>query len=518
MKKQALDSLVVSALSAISLSTAVMLYRLVARRFGPNDTDAFFLAFGVLNVLIVPAYNAISSTLVPTVVRRATLRPRELPVLLGAALSWTICASLVATIVVAIFALYGLRLFVNGLPGAPTQLVARDVVILGPLITFQAVGAVVGAASQAAGRYWAPAGASLCQQALTIILVANGLPVPNAVLLPLAFTLGALGNLVFLIGFWPWRQVRIAPSLRAPADLTSSLRFALPLVYGTVAIQLGLFGLRLFASRLAPGSVTAFDLAYRVAIALVEVCASGVLAVTLTQWSAAVVAGQTESLRSRLRDTLALVLFVILPLPVALHALRVPLVTLWLSSSAAGPAITAMTIAALGIFLLGVPLDVAGRLYTRVLIARERTDILGWLSLQRMIITLVFGALLVLPLGIRGVVLSDTLAILVTLVSLHWITTGSLGWSQELAKGSFPRLAIAVVVAWGIAKMISSMSILSSPWVQCALGATAALSAYLGVARILRIPELTTVMALFRAAGPRNGQPQPASANAQVDT
>ena len=167
------------------------------------------------------------------------------------------------------------------------------------------------------------------------------------------------------------------------------------------------------------------------------------MAVALTEWSAAVVAGKTDSLRSRLRDTLALVLFVILPLAVTLHALRVPLVSLWLSSHASGPAVIGMTIAALGILLIGVPLDIAGRLYVRVLVARERTGVLGWLSLQRMLITLALAALLVTPLGLRGLALSDTLAIAVTLLGLHWATTGSWAWGQELGwRSSFRGLQL----------------------------------------------------------------------------
>ena len=338
------------------------------------------------------------------------------------------CASLVGTLLVAALAATATRL-VTGLPAATVRLVAEDMLILGPLITFQAVGAVIAAASQAAGRYWVPAAAAVCQQGVTTLLVATGLPVTNRVLLPLAFTLGAFSYLLFLVGAWPWRRARIQPSLSVPAGLIASARLAVPLASGTVALQLGLVGLRVFAARLAPGTVTAFDLAYRVSIALVEVSASGVLAVALTQWSAAVVAGNTDSLRSRLRDTLTLVLFVIFPLVVTLHALRRPLVSLWLSSHASGAAIIGMTIAALGILLIGVPLDIAGRLYVRVLVARERTGVLGWLSVQRMVITLILAALLVTPLGLRGLALSDTLAIAVTLLGLH-------GQRRELGMGA----------------------------------------------------------------------------------
>ena len=101
---------------------------------------------------------------------------------------------------------------------------------------------------------------------------------------------------------------------------------------GSIAQQTALVGLRLLASQdLAAGAVTAFDLAYRLVLAIVEVSSSGALAVALTEWSTAVASGEAGSLHTRLRDTLALVLFIVLPIPVLVHALRDLLVHMWLS-------------------------------------------------------------------------------------------------------------------------------------------------------------------------------------------
>ena len=198
------------------------------------------------------------------------------------------------------------------------------------------------------------------------------------------------------------RRLPIRLVLAVHPDLSAAVRLAVPIVCGTVAIQLTLLGLRIFAGRLTPGAITAFDLAYRVSSALVDVSASGALAVVLTQWSAAVASGQVSTLRSRLRDTLALVLFVILPIPIALHVLREPLVELWLSSHAVDVTLRTMTVAALGVLLFSVPLDISSRLYVRVLVATERTGVLGWLSAPRMILCLLLAALLAPVLGIRG--------------------------------------------------------------------------------------------------------------------
>jgi putative peptidoglycan lipid II flippase len=507
MRQKALDSFLVSGLSAAALAATLVLYRLVTNRFSPTDTDAFFLAFGVLSVITGPIYNAISSTLVPRLVR--SVRDKGVGDLLGPTLWWTMCGSVAATLIVAAFAVEGLGVFGTVLAASTAKLVRLNILVLGPLVVVQAVGAVLGAANQAAGRYWVPVAAGVCQQVLTAVLVGVGLPVATDLRLPLAFTLGAIGYLAFLIGASPWKRLNIYSSLRVPGELKTATRLALPLILGTAALQIGVVGLRLFAAR-TPGAVTAFDLAYRISSALVEVTSSGVLAVALTEWSVAVMDNQTASLRARLRDTLALALFVVLPFPVVLHSLREPLVRMWLSSHAVDPAVATLTIAALGVLLIGVPFDIAGRLYVRVLLAQGRTTVLGWLSLQRMVLTLMLASIVGISLGVSGLALSDTLAVIVTALSLHHAATGSWGSIRAVrTNGGLARAVLAGIVSWCAATVVFSGLTGLPSWMRCGLGAAAALVCYIGLAHFTKSPELAAVVTLFRGTQGVTNQSRP---------
>ena len=370
MRRKALDSLVVSGLSAITLGATVLLYRVITSRFSPSETDAFFLAFGVLNVVIAPAYNAISSTLIPALVERATRAPGNISTILGATIVWTAAGSLLATLLVSLVAAQGLSAF-GDTARVTADRVQLDLLILGPVVAIQAVGAVFSAANQALGRYWVSAVAGTLQQLVTLAFVSFTLPSSGVEQLPAAFTIGALGYLAFLSATWPWRTYPMALTWRLPTENGLIVRLAIPLFMGSVAQQGALVGLRLFASRLAPGAVTAFDLSYRVSLAIVEVTSSGALAVALTEWSTAIVGGQKAGLWSRFRDTLALVMFAVLPIPVLMHALREPLIEAWLSP-AASVGLPAMTAATLAVLLCGVPLEIAGRLYARLLLAHGR--------------------------------------------------------------------------------------------------------------------------------------------------
>jgi peptidoglycan biosynthesis protein MviN/MurJ (putative lipid II flippase) len=500
VRRKALDSLLVSGLSVIALITTLLFYRIITRRFSASDTDAFFLALGLLNVVIAPAYNAISSTLIPALAQRLATPSRDVSTLLGATILWTAVGSLLATALLAAFAADGLQVLGTVLTPSTARLVRTDSLILGPLIAIQAVGAVLSAASQAIGRYWVPAVAAVLQQLVIVVLVSITLPVSGVAQLPLAFTLGTLGYLVFLVALWPWRIFPMALTWRFPAKQAVFARLAVPLLAGSIAQQTALIGLRLFASRLAPGAVTAFDLAYRLALAIVEVSSGGALAVALTEWSTAVASGQRTSLASRFRDTLALIVFVILPIPVIAHALRGPLVGLWLSGTS-NPALPAMTAAAMAILLWGVPLEISARVYARLLLAQGRTRVQGWLSVLRMAVTVSGAWLLVQFWGLRGLVLGDVLASAVALLALHMVATESRSATDGKGLGSrLPRMGVASVACWFTATGVAAAVAGLGPVARCVGGAVMGALTYIVVARFLNSPEVHLVESLVRAS------------------
>jgi peptidoglycan biosynthesis protein MviN/MurJ (putative lipid II flippase) len=409
----------------------------------------------------------------------------------------TAVGSAVAALGIATLGVEALTLF--GVAPTTARLVSHDVLILGPLVTILAVGAVAGAASQAVGRYWVPAAAVALQQLIVLVFVSLHLPLAEASQLPLGFTVGALGYLAFQVLFWPWGKLPMALSWTALPDLAVVVRAALPLLVGAFAVQVALLGLRVLASQLTVGAVTAFDLAYRLVVAIVEVSASGVLAVVLTEWSGAVASGRVGTLASRLRDTIALVLFVTVPVPVIAHALRSPLIHLWLSTTGGAPVLPSLTITAVAILLAAVPLEISGRLYTRVLLAQGRTRIQGWLYALRMVVTVCLAVLLVGPLGLRGLALSEVAAVAITLVGLHraatarWTLDRGSAWTSPLAGAG------AAAAAWCVANLVGGLEAMSSLWLKCLAGSAAGGVTYVLVARLLKSPELQAIVDLIRS-------------------
>jgi putative peptidoglycan lipid II flippase len=499
VRKKALDSIVVSGLGGAALGLTLYLYRTITGRFSPTDTDAFFLALGALNVVIGPAYNAISSVFVPALVKRSGAGSGTLAALLGSTIGWTALCSAFLAIAVAALAAEGLRLFGAVLSPATAQLVRQDVILLGPLIATQAVGAVLGAANQAVGRYWIAAAAGVIQQLVTLIAVSTW-SIPGSASLPLSFTVGAVSAMLFMIALWPRRELPIRLTLAVPSELGLLGTQAVPIAVGSIAQQTGLVVVRVFASHLTAGAVTAFDLAYRLGVALVEVTSSGVLAVALTEWSGAIASGQGDTLRSRLRDTVALSVFAILPIPILVHALREPVVRLWLPAEAATSGLAAMTTAAMAILLWGVPVDIAGRLYLRALLARGRTATQGVFAGLRMILTVLFSWLLVRPLGLRGLALSEIAALTLTVGGLYRVATDGRGSTEGESRGwSMLGIATAGAACWFVASIIAGSPI-SSPFVKCLAGSVGGGIVYLLVARILKTRELQMILSAVSPA------------------
>src|SRR5262249_44601100 len=131
--------------------------------------------------------------------------------------------------------------------------------------------------------------------------------------IPAGFVGGALVHLILLILLWSHTGIRIVWHSRFDKKLRQSLMLALPLILGTAALQFGVVVSRFLAAQLSEGNVSALDYATRISSGVVELLTSGILVVTLVDWSAIMAQGNQELLRAKLQSTLIVLLLVIAP-------------------------------------------------------------------------------------------------------------------------------------------------------------------------------------------------------------
>jgi putative peptidoglycan lipid II flippase len=501
------NSALITCLNALTLVAGLVLYPFIAKAFDANATDAFFMALTIPWLVIGPVMNAVSSTLIPVLTECRLRRPETVARLVGSAITNGVLVSVIAALLLGALTPTGLTLAGSSLSADAIARVRANTFLLLPLVVLQTVTSVLDAASNAAKCFWLPASATLLQQLATLGAIALLSGPFGDHTLAIGFAVGAAAHLAMLVAFWRHADTSVRLGWRIPSELRTAWRLAVPLLVATAALQVGVLLSRFVAAGLGPGSVTALDYAYRVTMAVVEVSSSGLLLVILADWSATVVNGNPAELRTKLRNVMPLVLFTLLPMVFVLHALRLPVVTVWLGTSGIAPEFIALTAAVLGYLLLGVPLDIAARVYVRAFLVWQETRVLAWLAVVRLAVSVALFFVLTPYMGVPGIALADVAGIVLVLGGLAIAARRYLAGPVAGMRGSIIRLAAATGGGWLSATAIAALMGTVAPIPLILLVGTASLAIYMLLTWIFGVDELRVVRNLAFAW--RAGRVQP---------
>ena len=504
MRRVATDSVVVTILNTAAQLAGFVLFAAITGIFGANEkTDAFFLAYTVPMLFIGPVASAIRTVMLPIFAECRARNPDLLSSLVGAALAQGLLVSLAACLLLAIGTPLVLPMVASSLAPESRELVVVLTLFLLPLIVGQTVSAILGSMYNVEGRFALPAIASGSRHlvALALILLLHGQF--GIRILPLAFVAAAGYQVAVLAVRWRSLHVQIRWSLGAVAELRRPLRLALPLVLGSSAAYLTVLVTRVVASHLEPGSVTILDYASRIISALMEVLTAGVLLVVLANWSHTLQQESVEALRSRLRRTVVLVLFLTMPVLAILFALRVPAVTLLLGRGQFNASLVAATASVVAVLLVGTPMDVIGRIYMRYFIAQQATWVVAFASGIRLVLVGALALVLVHPLHLEGLALADALAI--AAMGVFFVAMADAPGQRSLAGAAWPmvRISILALLAGAAAAGMAQLMAGTGTLVLAVASTVAGASTYLLGAWLTGSPELRALLGLFvhRVAG-----------------
>ncbi|MEN9934625.1 MAG: hypothetical protein RLZZ387_1204 [Chloroflexota bacterium] len=498
MRRIAFDSAVVTALNIIGQGASFVLFVGIAALFGANaQTDAFFLAMTIPALFIGTAVSATTSAFIPVLTEYRIKRPDDLGYIVGPALVVMIGLSLVGTAVIVAATPLALSLSATGLSEATRSLAYQHTLLLSPMIAVQTVIGVLAAAYNSAQRFALPAAATVVRYLSTLLLIVTLRPAIGVLSLSIGFTLGTLINLALLALFWHKLQIRLVLWTRLDPDLSQALRSAVPLVFGTAALQLGVVISRFLAAQLPDGSVSVLDYATRIASAIIEVLTSGIFLVTLADWSKLVVLNVQEQLRLRLGQTVMVVMFLVTPIVAMLLVLREPVTALILQRGAFDADMTAVTASVLAVLLIGLPLDVIGRTYVRLFLAWRETLVLGGLAMLRVVSMLALSFALMPALGVLGIALADTLAIALIALCLVLLANRRIG--NTLASLWLPLGKLTLAAAGTGAATVAAAGLMqhASVWLMLILASTAGGLCYLVLSWLLRVRELVFLTELI---------------------
>ena len=131
-------------------------------------------------------------------------------------------------------------------------------------------------------------------------------------------------------------------------------RVMIPVVLGTVLVQLNFLIERIMASGLAEGSISSLDFAYKLMRMPFEVFAVAIATVVFPNIAGLVIAEESSRLREIFTSALKMVAFITIPATVVLIILRVPLIKLLFQRGEFGASSARMTALALLYYSFGL--------------------------------------------------------------------------------------------------------------------------------------------------------------------
>jgi putative peptidoglycan lipid II flippase len=325
--------------------------------------DAFRIAFRIPNLLRdLFAEGALSAAFVPTYAR-AIARDGRSGAFVLANRVLTLLALLLGGLVVlgVVFAEPIVAVLAPGFAQVPgktelTILLTRIMMPFLPLVSLAALAmGMLNAEERFAVPAFAPAMFNVMAIGWGLALWAAGLPLEHVVLgWSLGTLLGGFAQFVVQVPAlrglgWRFRAEWAPgdPNLRRIAGLMA------PATLGLAAVQINLFVNAIFASTV-PGAVSWLDYAFRLLylpIGLFGVALGTVATAGLARRAAE---DDMEGLRTTLRQSLAMLVYLTLPATVGLMVLRVPIVRLLYERGRFGPADTEATAAALLLYAAGL--------------------------------------------------------------------------------------------------------------------------------------------------------------------
>jgi putative peptidoglycan lipid II flippase len=515
----------ISALTLLSRLLGLAREQVFAALLGAGlYADAFQAAFRIPNLLRdLFAEGALSAAFVPTYARALAeggpARARQLSSRLLSLLAVVLGGLVLLGLLLARPLVHALAPGFESVAGKAeiTVLLTRIMLPFLPIVSFAAVAMGMLNAEE---RYGPPALAPSLFNLVTILwaamLWAMGLDLATVVV---GWAVGTLlgGLAQFLIQVPPlWRAGwRFRPEW-APGDpgIRAIARLMAPATMGLAAVQVNIFVSTIFASH-EPGAVSWLTYAFRLLYLPIGVfgVALGTIATTGLARRAAV--GDMEGLRETLRQSLRMLAFLTIPATVGLMVLGVPIIRLLFERGRFSAHDTRQTAAALTLYAIGLVAYTGVKVLAPAFysLGRPRVPLLA--SVSAVATNLLVILALHSRLGYRAVALGTSLGSLVNAIVLIVAFEGRVGGlrGQGLTRRVARMAAAAAVMgpaAWSVARLLDravGTAGLAAQAVTGLIPVAAGAVLYLGMARLLRIPEARHLLSLLRRKGPPDEPP-----------
>ena len=507
--------------SATYLTARVLGYvrvLIIGTTFGAGpELDAFFAAFRVPDLIFqLVAAGAVASALVPMVSGLVATGQQ--------ARAWRVVSTvtnliLIGLAVLAVAAFIAAEPLVAAItPGFDAAGQARTVeltrlMLAAPILL--ALGAVATSALNANRRFAASALAPVVYN-LAIILGALLFSGPLGVTgLAIGVVVGAAGHLfvqlptLFRIGYRYVPRIDLSDQKAREALLLMG-----PRIVGLGATQISFAVMTSLASGVGEGAVSAYSIAYALLQIPLGVIGMPLGIVIFPSLSQEVAVGRTGNYLELLTRSLRILIVVMLPITALGMVLRLQIVELLLGYGRFDQAAVQLTADTLLLFLLGVTAHSLIGVLARAFYASGDTRIPAAAAVLAVVVNTSVGTLLVGSLGLPALGLAIAIGAWSEAIALIWLLRRrhpdfDVGGLASVGLRSAVAAAIGAAVAYGVLIVLEGLAggpaaggTATGPGrlailVEAALAAAAGGLAYLGVAWVLRIPDLPALLGIL---------------------
>ncbi len=403
-------STVVTALNIFSRGIGFLVPILIAALFGVSwQTDAYYLA-SIIPLFVVQVLGvALSAVFVPVLVEQKVQSPDAVSETVGAAAVFLFLFSLATILLLAVFVPWLFPLLTKGTSQDTVELAVQLTMAMLPLLLLSTLVGLMSAVLNTHKKFIGPVLAPGIRGAVLVGVALISYRQWGIYAIVLGMLIGELATLLVLTGLVYAAGVRFKLTWTMPRTVKRTMRLALPMIIGIVALLLNPIIDRLMAAPLGEGSVSTLTYAGRVTMIPVALLGAGYFVVLLSHWSEIAARGNLDELRLQLKKAVRVVLFIILPISIYLFMMRVPVIRLLFGRGAFTEEAVAATADLLGILALGLVPYILIITLNRVYLAMQDTKIPMLLGLANAFANFILNILLISLLGLAGIALSTTI-------------------------------------------------------------------------------------------------------------
>ncbi len=486
---------------------------IIAQLFGAHgSTDAFFVAFGVPNMLRrIFAEGGLSSSFVPVYSEYINKEGKEEAGRFADSMATTLAAVLaLVSVAGVILAPWFVKVLVPGFAGVPgkIELTVSLTRMLFPFIFFVGLASLSTGILTTRGHFFWPA---VSPAFLNVAMISCALLLHFRFGVPiLALAAGALlgGLLQLVVQVPPMLSRGVAPRLtlkrvRHPG-LGRVLGLMVPALLGLGVNQINLLVDRWIASWLPEGSVSFRYYANRLVQFPLGVFGIAIAVAILPVLSEQAARKELDELRSSLLFGMRLAVFIMVPSSVGLMVLNTPIVNVLFQRGAFGPYAAYATATALFYYSLGLFAFAGVKITASGFYSMQDTKTPFKVAIYALIINVILNLLLMGPMKHNGLALATSISSMFNFFVLLIILFRRLGTQggRELARSVYRSLIASgglALVVWALYNsMFDSMAPLLlriGVLVVCIAGGAVV---YLAVNRLWKSEELTQLLKLVR--------------------